>query len=64
MSVEAVMLWNEPNNLSHWDFNVDAEWAIFAGMVKRASRAIRRERPNLTQCSAASRRSIPGSSRT
>ena len=21
--VEAVMLWNEPNNLSHWDFKID-----------------------------------------
>ena len=24
--VEAVMLWNEPNNLSHWDFEIDPEW--------------------------------------
>ena len=21
--IEAVMLWNEPNNLSHWDFEID-----------------------------------------
>ena len=45
--VEAVMLWNEPNNLSHWDFELDPEWRTFAGMVKDASAAIAAERPNL-----------------
>lgn len=45
--VEAVMLWNEPNNLSHWDFKADPEWKIFAGMVKAAGRAIRRACPGL-----------------
>lgn len=45
--VEAVMLWNEPNNLSHWDFRVDSDWKIFAEMVIAASRAIRRENPDL-----------------
>lgn len=49
MTVEAVMLWNEPNNLSHWDFQMDPDWAIFAEMVKLAAREIRRERPVLTQ---------------
>jgi len=49
MTVEAVMLWNEPNNLSHWDFGIDRDWATFASMVKAASAAIRRERPRLTQ---------------
>ena len=24
--VEAVMLWNEPNNLSHWNFEIDPGW--------------------------------------
>ncbi len=32
--VEAVMLWNEPNNLSHWDFKLDPEWKMFAEMAK------------------------------
>jgi beta-xylosidase len=41
--IEAVMLWNEPNNLSHWDFNLDPDWAIFAEMVKGAARAVRAE---------------------
>ncbi len=45
--VEAVMLWNEPNNLSHWDFKVDPDWKIFADMVIAASRAVRRENPDL-----------------
>jgi beta-xylosidase len=41
--IEAVMIWNEPNNLSHWDFELDPEWKIFAEMVKEASKAIRAE---------------------
>lgn len=45
--VEAVMLWNEPNNLSHWDFKLDPDWKIFAGMVIAAAQAIRRENPEL-----------------
>jgi beta-xylosidase len=45
--VEAVMLWNEPNNLSHWDFKLDPDWKMFAGMVLAASKAIRRENPEL-----------------
>jgi beta-xylosidase len=45
--VEAVMLWNEPNNLSHWDFKLDPDWKIFAGMVIAASKAIRKENPEL-----------------
>src|SRR5205807_10558951 len=39
--VEAVMLWNEPNNLSHWNFEVDRDWSAYAGMVKLASDAVR-----------------------
>jgi len=45
--VEAVMLWNEPNNLSHWDFKMDPEWKLFADMAITAARAIRRENPEL-----------------
>ena len=46
--VEAVMLWNEPNNLSHWDFHVDPEWRIFAEMTIAAAREIKRLNPALT----------------
>lgn len=45
--VEAVMLWNEPNNLSHWDFEVDRSWQTFGDMVKLAAQAIRAENPAL-----------------
>lgn len=45
--VEAVMLWNEPNNLSHWDFEIDPEWKLYAEMVKCAAEAIAAERPGL-----------------
>jgi len=45
--VEAVMLWNEPNNLSHWDFELDPGWLMFAELVKTASSAIKDERPRL-----------------
>ena len=40
--VEAVMLWNEPNNLSHWDFHVDPEWKQFSEMAMAGARAVRR----------------------
>ncbi len=45
--VEAVVLWNEPNNLSHWNFHLDPGWKGFAAMVKRAAAAIREVNPNL-----------------
>jgi beta-xylosidase len=45
--VEAVMLWNEPNNLSHWDFKIDPEWKLFAEMILAGTRAIRSVNPAL-----------------
>ena len=45
--VEAVVLWNEPNNLSHWNFHLDPGWTRFASMVKAASVVIRRINPGL-----------------
>ena len=45
--VEAFVLWNEPNNLSHWNFHLDPNWNHFADMVAAASRAIRRSNPEL-----------------
>jgi beta-xylosidase len=45
--IEAVMFWNEPNNLSHWDFELDPDWRIFGEMVKQASRAVAAEKPGL-----------------
>ncbi len=45
--VEAVMLWNEPNNLSHWDFKLDPDWKMFAAMAIAGARAIRRVHPEM-----------------
>jgi beta-xylosidase len=41
------MLWNEPNNLSHWNFQIDQGWEIFARMVNAAADAVRAERPGI-----------------
>ena len=40
--VEAIVLWNEPNNLSHWNFHLDPGWTRFAEMVRLAASAIRK----------------------
>jgi beta-xylosidase len=45
--VEAVMLWNEPNNLSHWNFEIDPGWSIYAQMVNAAADAVKAENPRL-----------------
>ena len=37
------MIWNEPNNASHWDFRVDPGWRIYGEMVKAAGRAVAAE---------------------
>jgi beta-xylosidase len=47
--IDSVMIWNEPNNLSHWDFELDADWRIFAVMARAASAAIAAEQPRLTR---------------
>ncbi len=45
--IEAVVLWNEPNNLSHWDFHLDPDWRKFAEMAILAAAAIRKANPEL-----------------
>ncbi len=45
--IEAVKFWNEPNNKSHWDFEVDPEWKIYSDMVKTAAQAVKAEKPQL-----------------
>jgi beta-xylosidase len=45
--IEAVMFWNEPNNLSHWDFEMDPDWSLFARMVQLASSAVKAENPGI-----------------
>ena len=45
--IEAAMIWNEPNNKSHWDFENDPNWATFARMATLAGQAIAAEAPGL-----------------
>src|SRR4051812_6906213 len=47
--IEAAMLWNEPNNKSHWDPALDPDWALFAEHVIRAGQAIREINPAMTR---------------
>ncbi|HEY7211326.1 MAG TPA: beta-xylosidase [Bryobacteraceae bacterium] len=47
--IEAVMFWNEPNNLSHWDFELDKDWSAYASMVKGAAAAVSAENPRLAK---------------
>lgn len=47
--IEAVMLWNEPNNKSHWDFEIDPDWSQFAKMTNLAAAAVAAERPELVR---------------
>ena len=45
--IEAVMIWNEPNNKSHWDPELDPEWSRYAEMAIAAGRAIGAAAPGL-----------------
>ncbi len=45
--IEAAMIWNEPNNKSHWDPQIDPDWQKFSDMAVAAGRAIRAVSPTL-----------------
>jgi len=47
--IEAVKIWNEPNNKSHWDPLLDPEWDLFAEMTRLAGQAIRAENSRVTR---------------
>ena len=47
--IEAVKFWNEPNNKSHWDLELDPGWTKFAEMVQLAGAAAKAESPALTR---------------
>jgi beta-xylosidase len=47
--IEAVKIWNEPNNKSHWDPHLDPEWDLFAAMARLAGQAIAAENAGLTR---------------
>jgi beta-xylosidase len=45
--IEAAMIWNEPNNKSHWDPEIDPGWVKFAEMANLAGQAMAAECPSL-----------------
>ncbi len=45
--IEAAMIWNEPNNKSHWDLELDPDWRMFSDMAIAAGQAIAAARPAL-----------------
>ena len=45
--IEAIKFWNEPNNLSHWDFDIDPGWREFSQMTILAAKAVREVAPEL-----------------
>src|SRR3954471_1407260 len=47
--IEAIKFWNEPNNKSHWDLELDPTWEKFAHMVKLACSAVEAENAGLTR---------------
>jgi len=47
--IEAAMIWNEPNNKSHWDLEVDPDWSLYADTVIRAGAAIQDVNPAVTR---------------
>jgi beta-xylosidase len=47
--IEAIKFWNEPNNKSHWDLELDPTWEKFADVVKLACSAVEAENAELTR---------------
>jgi beta-xylosidase len=47
--IEAAMIWNEPNNKSHWDPEIDPEWALFTELAKEAGNAIGAVNPDVVR---------------
>jgi beta-xylosidase len=47
--IEAAMIWNEPNNKSHWDLEIDPDWSLYADMVNRAGASIADANPAVTR---------------
>jgi hypothetical protein len=45
--ITSIKIWNEPNNLSHWDFLLDPGWSVFGELLKQSARAVREIRPDL-----------------
>lgn len=45
----SVKFWNEPNNKSHWDLELDPDWSCYSRMVKLACAAVASENSALTR---------------
>lgn len=45
--IEAFKFWNEPNNLSHWDFTLDTEWKEFSEMISLGAQAVKNLAPDI-----------------
>lgn len=46
--ITAIKFWNEPNNKSHWDNELDPEWKDFSEMTALAAQRVRALAPHLT----------------
>jgi beta-xylosidase len=47
--IESVMFWNEPNNKSHWDPEIDPDFSLYAEMTEAAGRTVGEVNPGLTR---------------
>jgi len=47
--IDSAMIWNEPNNKSHWDPELDPDWSLFSDMASQAGRAIKAANPDVTR---------------
>jgi beta-xylosidase len=47
--IEAAMIWNEPNNKSHWDPEIDTDWSKYAALVRQAGDSIGAVNPAVTR---------------
>ncbi len=47
--IDSVMFWNEPNNKSHWDPEIDPDWSQFATMINMAGQAVADVNPEMTR---------------
>jgi beta-xylosidase len=45
--ITSFKIWNEPNNLSHWDFLLDPDWSVFSELVIRSADELRRAAPGV-----------------
>ena len=47
--LDSVMFWNEPNNKSHWDPELDPDWSRYAEMTIAAAKAVGAANPEVTR---------------